>query len=57
LYLVLPDLERFNLRNQAVYGTALLPDLPTLTGDLVYGVVYIALLLSLASLAFRRRPL
>lgn len=57
LYLILPDLERFNLRNQAVYGTDLLPDLPTLTGHLLYGVVYIALLLSLTSLAFRRRPL
>ena len=56
LYLVLPDLERFNLRNQAVYGTALLPDLPTLVNHLLYGVVYIALLLGLASLAFSRRP-
>jgi len=53
LYFVLPDLERLNLRNQAVYG--ILPTTTDLVGNLVYGLVYITLLLSAAHFVFSRR--
>lgn len=53
LYLVLPDLERLNLRNDAVYG--ILPKSEVLIGDAVYGLVYTALLLAIAILIFSRR--
>ncbi|MEG3439911.1 ABC transporter permease [Pannus brasiliensis CCIBt3594] len=53
LYLVLPDLERLNLRNDAVYG--ILPGSDVLIGNAVYGLVYIALLLAIAILIFSRR--
>ena len=55
LYLVLPDLERLNLRNLAVYGLELLPDPLTLLAHLAYGLVYSALLLTLATVVFSRR--
>ncbi|WP_027268904.1 ABC transporter permease [Leptolyngbya sp. PCC 6406] len=55
LYLVLPDLERLNLRNQAVYGLDLLPTTGELLGNLLYGLLYIALLLTLTSAIFARR--
>jgi ABC-type transport system involved in multi-copper enzyme maturation permease subunit len=54
-YLVLPDLERLNLRNLAVYGLELLPDALTLLAHLAYGLVYSALLLLLATVVFSRR--
>ncbi|MEB3356410.1 MAG: ABC transporter permease subunit [Synechococcales bacterium] len=54
-YLILPDLSRLNLRNQAVYGTELLPSGLELFSHAVYGVVYIALLLAIATLIFSRR--
>lgn len=53
LYLVLPNLERFNLKNDAVYG--LLPSTPELLSNLLYGVLYIILLLTCANLIFARR--
>jgi ABC-type transport system involved in multi-copper enzyme maturation permease subunit len=53
LYLVLPNLERFNLKNEAVYG--ILPPNPELWSNLLYGVLYIVLLLTLANLIFARR--
>lgn len=55
LYVVLPNLERFNLRGSAIYGF----DLPwgQVAGSLVYAVVYIAILLSLSTLVFRRKVL
>lgn len=53
LYLVLPNLERFNLKNEAVYG--ILPGSGELWGNLVYGLLYITLLLTLANLIFARR--
>ncbi|WP_017716287.1 ABC transporter permease [Kamptonema formosum] len=53
IYLVIPDLARFDLKNEAVYG--LLPDTVTLLVSAVYGLVYIALLLALANLIFWRR--
>ncbi len=53
LYLVLPDLSRLNLKNEAVYG--ILPSAQTLLGNAVYGVFYTVLLLAIAILIFSRR--
>jgi Cu-processing system permease protein len=53
LYLVFPDLSRLDLKNDAVYG--ILPNVPTLLGNAVYGVLYIILLISLSSWMFSRR--
>ncbi|AFY78922.1 MAG: ABC transporter permease [Hydrococcus sp. C42_A2020_068] len=53
IYLVLPDLERLNLKNQAVYG--LLPSSEELVSNAIYGILYAALLLSIAILIFSRR--
>ncbi|PSR15604.1 ABC transporter permease [filamentous cyanobacterium CCP3] len=55
LYLVLPDLERLNLRNAAAYGMELLPSAATLGGHALYGLLYTALLLAVAILVFSRR--
>jgi ABC-type transport system involved in multi-copper enzyme maturation permease subunit len=55
IYLVLPDLERLNLRNLAVYGLELLPDPLTLLAHLAYALIYSALLLTLATVVFARR--
>ncbi|MFQ4138943.1 ABC transporter permease [Nodosilinea sp. PGN35] len=55
LYLILPDLERLNLRNAAAYGFELLPTAPDLWGHALYGLLYTALLLAVASLIFSRR--
>jgi ABC-type transport system involved in multi-copper enzyme maturation permease subunit len=54
-YLVLPDLERLNLKNQAVYGMEILPKPLDLLGDAAYSLVYTALLLAIATLIFSRR--
>jgi Cu-processing system permease protein len=53
IYLIFPDLSRLDLKNQAVYG--LLPDSGTLALNAGYGVLYIVLLLAIASLIFSRR--
>jgi ABC-type transport system involved in multi-copper enzyme maturation permease subunit len=53
LYLVLPNLERFNLKNDAVYG--LLPASSELFSTLLYGILYVVFLLTLANLIFARR--
>ncbi len=53
LYLILPDLERFNLKNFAVYG--LIPEGNLLMGDALYGVLYCTVLLCAAIFAFSRR--
>ncbi len=53
LYLVLPDLSRLDLKNQAVYD--LLPPMNTLLLNAGYGVLYIILLLAIATLLFSRR--
>lgn len=55
LYLVLPDLERLNLRNEAVYGLGLLPTAPELWGHGLYGLLYTVLLLTVAIAIFSRR--
>ncbi|MFM7578092.1 MAG: ABC transporter permease, partial [Microcystaceae cyanobacterium] len=53
LYLVLPDLEKFNLKNEAVYG--ILPQSSELWMSFFYGILYIVFLLTLANLIFARR--
>jgi ABC-type transport system involved in multi-copper enzyme maturation permease subunit len=53
LYLVLPDLARLDLKNQAVY--AKLPAVDLLLGNAAYGLLYILLLLMIASLIFSAR--
>ncbi|MDB9525314.1 ABC transporter permease subunit [Oscillatoria sp. CS-180] len=55
MYLILPDLERLNLRNEAVYGMTLLPSTPELIGHFAYSLLYIALLLSISVAIFSRR--
>lgn len=55
MYLVLPDLARFDLKNQAIYSVDLLPQPLELLGNAVYGLVYIALLLTMAIVIFSRR--
>ncbi len=53
LYLILPDLTKLDLKNQAVYG--IIPDFPTLLFNGIYAVIYISLLLALANLIFRQK--
>lgn len=53
LYLVLPDLARLDLKNQAVYN--LIPASPILLSSALYALLYIAFTLSIASLIFSRR--
>lgn len=53
LYLVLPDLSRLDLKNQAVYG--LLPSPEVLLQNALYAVLYIVVLLAIATLIFSRR--
>lgn len=55
LYVILPNLERFNLRGAAVYGF----ELPWVQAAwaVVYAAVYVAILLSLSTLVFRRKVL
>lgn len=55
LYLVLPDLSRLDLKNQAVYGFSALPDAMTLLTNAIYGVVYTVLMLAIAIIVFSRR--
>ncbi|MBD1871441.1 ABC transporter permease [Cyanobacteria bacterium FACHB-471] len=55
LYLILPDLSRLDLKNQAVYGSAALPVPLDLLGHAAYGLLYTVLLLAIASLLFSRR--
>ncbi|MFN7661955.1 MAG: ABC transporter permease, partial [Dolichospermum sp.] len=40
LYLILPDLSRLDLKNDAVYGLQALPDTITLIINAVYGLLY-----------------
>lgn len=55
LYLLLPNLLNFDLKNRAIYGDSLAPSLlPALTA---YAAAYIVAVLALATLAFRKRDL
>jgi ABC-type transport system involved in multi-copper enzyme maturation permease subunit len=53
LYLVLPDLSRLDLKNQAIYGQ--LPAVDVLFSNAGYGLLYTILLLAIASLVFSQR--
>jgi Cu-processing system permease protein len=55
LYLVLPDLSKLDLKNQAVYGIEVLPNPEMLFFNAVYALVYIVLLLAIAIMIFSRR--
>lgn len=55
IYIVLPDLARLDLKNDAVYGQ--LPSVTTLLTNGGYGIVYTILLLALAIAIFSRREL
>lgn len=53
LFLILPDLERFNLKNEAVYSS--LPSTGELMTDAIYGILYIILLLTITIFIFSKR--
>lgn len=53
LYLVLPNLSRLDLKNEAVYG--LLPNSTELINHAVYGILYTALLLIISMIIFAQK--
>jgi len=53
LFLILPDLARLNLKNEAVYN--ILPNTGELISSLIYAILYIILLLSITIFIFSRR--
>lgn len=53
LFLVLPDLQKFDLKNEAVYN--ILPATGELISTVIYGFLYITILLTLTILIFSRR--
>ncbi|MGI0481210.1 ABC transporter permease [Geminocystis sp. CENA526] len=53
LFLILPDLERLNLKNEAVYN--ILPSTGELINSLIYAILYIILLLTITITIFSRR--
>ena len=53
LYLILPNLERFNLKNDIVYG--ILPNAAELISNAAYGIAYTIFLLAIAIFLFSRR--
>jgi Cu-processing system permease protein len=55
VYYVLPNLEHFNIRTAAVYGLSLPPAYFAYT--MLYGLCYLAALLMLSTMIFRRRDL
>ncbi|MEO1428048.1 MAG: ABC transporter permease subunit [Cyanobacteria bacterium J06633_8] len=55
LYLLLPDLSRLNLKNEAVYGLQALPQHTTLFLNASYSLIYIAMLLTIATFIFSRK--
>jgi ABC-type transport system involved in multi-copper enzyme maturation permease subunit len=55
LYLILPDLSRLDLKNDAVYGLQALPDATVLITNAGYGLLYSAMLLAIAIFIFSRR--
>jgi ABC-type transport system involved in multi-copper enzyme maturation permease subunit len=52
-YFIVPDFSRLDLKNQAVYN--ILPSDPILLQNLGYGLLYIVLVLTLASMLFTAR--
>ena len=55
LYLLLPDLSRLNLKNDAVYGLSALPDYTKLFIDAGYSLLYSAMLLAIAAFIFSQK--
>lgn len=55
LYLLLPDLSRLDLKNEAVYGLAALPDSTTLFINAGYSLIYSAMLLAIAAFIFSQK--
>lgn len=55
LYLLLPDLSRLDIKNEAVYGLSALPDSMTLFINAGYSLFYSAMLLAFAIFVFSRR--
>lgn len=55
LYLILPDLSRLDLKNDAVYGMQAIPDPITLFGHGVYGLIYSFMLLAIAIFIFLKK--
>ncbi len=55
LYYLLPNLEKFDIRNLVIYGTH--PSLSNVAVVVAYAVVYCAVLLYIATLAFKSREL
>ena len=55
LYLILPDLSRLDLKNDAVYGLQALPDPITLVTNAGYSLLYSFMLLAIAIIIFLRR--
>ncbi|MEH1902465.1 MAG: ABC transporter permease [Nostoc sp.] len=55
LFLILPDLSRLDLKNDAVYGLQALPDTTALITNAGYGLLYSVMLLAIASLIFSQR--
>ncbi|MGM3304659.1 ABC transporter permease [Anabaena sp. WFMT] len=55
LYLILPDLSRLDLKNDAVYGLQAIPDIITLITNAGYGLLYSFMLLAIAIFIFLRR--
>jgi ABC-type transport system involved in multi-copper enzyme maturation permease subunit len=55
LYLILPDLSRLDLKNDAVYGLQAIPDTGTLLGHGIYGLLYSFMLLTIAIFIFLKK--
>ena len=55
LFLILPDLSRLNLKNDAVYGLQALPDTTALITSAGYGLLYSVMLLAIANFIFSQR--
>ena len=55
LYILLPDLSRLDLKNEAVYGLSALPDSTTLITNAAYSLFYSAMLLGIAAFIFSRK--
>jgi len=55
LFLVLPDLSRLDLKNQAIYGLQALPETTALIINAGYSLLYSAMLLAIAVFVFSRR--
>jgi Cu-processing system permease protein len=53
MYMVLPDLSRLDLKNEAVYN--LLPSALDLGQNALYGILYIVVILTFSSVVFSRR--